>query len=71
MGTIRVPSHSGATLVAGQLRLPLLLLAEDVRTIRIVFYEDEESGEDEGETASAMEEDDVPKVASAAGRRPS
>ena len=47
-------------IVAGQLRPPLLLLAEDPRIIRIVFYEDEESGEDEGETASAKEEDDVP-----------
>ena len=49
-------------MVAGQLRPPLLLLAEDLRIIRIVFYEDEDSGEDEGETASAKEEGDVPKV---------
>ena len=49
-------------MVAGQLRPPLLLLAEDPRIIRIVLYDDEESGEDEGETASAKEEDDVPKV---------
>ena len=61
MWTIRVPSHSGdgPTLVAGQLRLPLPLPTEDPCIIRIVFYEDEESGQDEGETASA---DDVPKV---------
>ena len=49
-------------MVAGQLRPLLLVLAEDPRIIRIVFYEDEESGEDEGETASTKEEDDVPKV---------
>ena len=54
--------------VAGQLRLPLLLLSEDLRVSRIVFYEDKESGEDEGETASAKEEHDVPKVAGNLGR---
>ena len=65
MWTIRVPSHSGdgPTLGAGQLRLPLLLLAEDPCIIRIVFYEDKESGQDEDKTASAKEEGDVPKVA--------
>ena len=45
------------------LRLPLLLLAEDLRVIRVVFYEDEESDKVEGETTSAKEEYDVPKVA--------
>ena len=44
--------RDGPILVADQLRLPLLLLAEELRVIRIAFYEDEESGEDEGETAS-------------------
>ena len=67
MWTIRVPSHSGPTLVAGQLRPPLLLLAEDPRIIRIVFYEDKESGEDEGKTASAKEDGDVPKAAGNVG----
>ena len=67
MWTLRVPFHEGPTLEAGQLRLPLLLLAEDLRVIRIVFYEDDERGEDEGETTSAKEEYDVPKVAENAG----
>ena len=60
-------------IVAGQLRPPLLLLAEDPRIIRTVLYEDKDSGEDEGETARAKEEGDVPKIAgtSAAGRGPS
>ena len=49
------------------MRLPLLPLAEDLRVIRIIFYEDEESGEDEGETARAKEEYDVPKVAGNVG----
>ena len=61
MWAIRVPSHSGDG--PGQLRLPLLLPAEDLHVIRIVFYEDEESGKDEDKTASAKEEEDVPKVA--------
>ena len=67
--TIRVPSHSGdgPTLGAGQLRLPLLLLAEDPRIIQFVFYEDEESGQDEGETASAKVEYHFPKVAGSVG----
>ena len=42
------------TLVAGQLRLLLLLLlplVEDFSVIRIVLYEDEEGSEGEGETA--------------------
>ena len=54
-------------LVASQVQLPLPLLAEDIRAVRIVFYEDEESGEDEGETASTKEEVDVPEVAGNVG----
>ena len=54
-------------MVAGQLRLSLLLLAGELRIIRIVFYEDEDSGEDEGETASAKEKDAVSKVAGNVG----
>ena len=45
-------------LVAGQqlrLLLLLLLLAEDLAVIRILFYEEDEGGEGEGETAGAEE----------------
>ena len=53
---MRAPSHSGegVMLVAGQLRLLLLLrFAKDIAVIRILFYkEEEEGGENKGETAS-------------------
>ena len=50
------------------LLLPLLLLAEVLAVIRIVFNEEDEGGgEDESETVGAEEEHDVPKVAGNVG----
>ena len=49
-------------LVAGQLRLLLLLLlAEDLAVIRIVLYEDEEGAEGESETACPEEGNQGPE----------
>ena len=44
-------SGDGLMLVASPL---LLLLAEDLAAIRVVFNEEEEDGEDEGETTGAV-----------------